>query len=257
MEEDQDENGAYGRRNQLPNAGQSTVNMDLPEEDEADDEDEGDDEGTTDSPSFARRGLKLRRAGEVVARSRNGSPGRPANAFDALRQGQQRLSRGDYEKAKELRRKAKKSEFLAGEASESEEEGLYAALRKGTEREEGEGADDDNSDLDKEVEDLVDNAEVDQEEREAQDELALQKRREMEEADDEKMQKRVKKIVEGQERKKRRSDDLIDGFDSSDDEAALLRLAKTKKQKQYDSRIEALGESERRVGPPALLQFFS
>ena len=174
---------------------------------------------------------RLVRANEKENRQSSPAASWPPNAFDRLRQGQLRLA-----KPKEKR---KKSDYIAEQADESEEETPFAALRKAAD-----GDDEDNdSDLDGSVESLVDDEAVPEDQREEQDKLAMEKHQEQLAADEERLGKRVDKIVAGQERKRKTMDgDLLSDSDYEDDEAGLHRQAKPKKSRKFGKPVEALGE---------------
>lgn len=154
----------------------------------------------------------------------------PKNAFDVMRRAQ--------EKALQKPKGKRKNDFVAEQADESEDEDMFTALRKAAD---GEEEDDNNSDLDAEVEGLVDDVAVPEEQKEEQDELALAKHKEQLQADEAKVQKRVERIVAGQERRhKRGQDGLLSDSDYEDDEAGFHRKAKVKKARKFDEVLEGL-----------------
>jgi hypothetical protein len=179
------------------------------------------------SPSMPR---KLRRAGEDGKQS----PKRPKNAFDLLQIGQQKHHYGQNDDKKQ---KQKKSEFIAEEVEESEDEGEYSMLRKIND----EGDEEDGSDLDAAVEELVDDEKGDPDEEEAQDEMVDEHHRDWAQKDEAKTHKLVEKVVAGKLKKRRRDDG--DGLSDSDyDDDVMHRQAKARKPKKFSTKMEALSE---------------
>lgn len=192
---------------------------------------EGSDEVTRmediNSPSIPR---KLRRAGDEEKES----PKRPLNAFDILQMGQQKHM---YGKDASKKQKKKKSDFIAEEVEESEDEGEYSMLRKIHE----EGDEEDGSDLDGEVEELVDDEKGDPDEEEAQDEMVDEHHRDWIQKDEAKTHKVVEKVIAGKLKKRRRGDD--GGLSDSDyDDDIMHREAKARKPKKFSSKMEALSK---------------
>lgn len=163
------------------------------------------------------------------------SPERPRNAFDALREGQMKRLQGGELKKKD---KAKKSDFIAEEVEESEDEGEYSMLRKMHE----EGDEEDGSDLDATVEELVDDEKADPDEEEAQDELADEHHRDWAEKQDAKATKMVEKVVAGKMKRRRGDGGELDDSDYEDDDM-VHRKAKARKPKQFSSKMEALSKA--------------
>lgn len=201
----------------------------------SDDESPSDNESTgsirmedINSPSAPRR---LRRAGDVDGSQ---SPERPRNAFDILKAGQ--LKRREDRDEKKKKDKAKKNDFIAEEVEESEDEGEYSMLRKIHE----EGDDEDGSDLDATVEELVDDEKGDPDEEEAQDEMADDYHREWAVKQDAKDTKMVEKVIAGKMKRRRGEAGELDDSDYEDDD--MHRVAKAKKPKQYSSKMEALSK---------------
>lgn len=198
-------------------------------------EDEAIQMGNINSPLKPRR---LRRAGQDDDEDDDdddNSPERPRNAFDALREGQMKRLQGDGQKKKD---KAKKSDFIAEEVEESEDEGEYSMLRKMHE----EGDEEDGSDLDATVEELVDDEKADPDEEEAQDELADEHHRDWAEKQDAKATKMVEKVVAGKMKRRRGDGGELDDSDYEDDDM-VHRKAKARKPKQFSSKMEALSKA--------------
>ena len=178
------------------------------------------------SPSMPR---KLRRAGEVG----NPSSKRPKNAFDLLQMGQQKHLYGQ----KDNKKQKKKSDFIAEEVEESEDEGEYSMLRKIND----EGDEEDGSDLDAAVEELVDDEKGDPDEEEAQDEMVDEHHRDWAQKDEAKTHKLVEKVIAGKMKKRRRDDG--DGLSDSDyDDDMMHRQAKARKPKKFSTKMEALSK---------------
>jgi hypothetical protein len=180
-----------------------------------------------DTPTVPRR---LRRAGGEGGSS--ASPERPRNAFDALKEAQLKKERSN-DKEKE-RKKAKKSAFIAEEVEESEDEGEYSMLRKLQD----EGDDEDGSDLDATVEELLDDQKGDPDEEEQQDDLADEKHRAWQAEKESRDLKLAQKVADGKMKKRRADGAELDDSDYEDD--MMHREARAKKAKQYSSKMEAL-----------------
>ncbi|PPR03845.1 hypothetical protein CVT26_000843 [Gymnopilus dilepis] len=180
-----------------------------------------------DSPGEQRRRLRKRdttpplRIGRV---SPNISPPRKLNAFDVLVKAQKK-------KSEELKERPDLAEFFENEAAESDEEDAFGFVKKkDDEEEEGE-------DLDKNLEELVDDAEMDQ--KAIAEELVQEKYREQLEVQDQEDEKFHQGVIQGELRKKRRKGVGIDDSDeeSDDDQNARARRAMKKARKD----IEKLG----------------
>ena len=214
-------------------------------------------EESQDSPSFPRRRL-LRRAGDgpteasdILEGSENelsdaddayaAAPRAPANAFDLLKRGAAGKA-GSKKDAAELRKRMKANEFLAEQADESEEEeGMYSAMRRTAD---GDGDESDgNSDLDKEVAEILDDEKVDAALEEEQDALALARYQKDLGADDARNLKMAQKVAAGEMKKRKKGLDGLDESDYEDDEA-MYRKAKARKQLKFDDKMLALGKCE-------------
>ncbi|KAF8665746.1 hypothetical protein AX16_000194 [Volvariella volvacea WC 439] len=159
----------------------------------------------------------------------------PLNAFDVL---------GRKEKGRDetVKRRLEKSEFVEAEAEESDEEnrfGFGLGVKKGDDEEDGE-------DLDKTLEELVDDQAMDETTLAA--ERVIEKFKEQEEQEDQEIEKLHQAAVHGELRRKRRNNGL--GLDDSDDDSdedernRRIRSKMYKKQKIDRDNIKALGESE-------------
>ncbi|KAG8218354.1 hypothetical protein J3R82DRAFT_3973 [Butyriboletus roseoflavus] len=143
--------------------------------------------------------------------------------------------------SKALKEKHEKSEFVAIEAEESDEDDMFGF---GGPKKENDEEDDDNE-QDKVVEGLVDDT-VMNAETEAVD-LVQEKHREHEEEDDQRLQKLHQDAIEGKYRMKRRDRGV--GFDEDsdeddDDDARRIRQRIHKKRKIEGDSLEALGQNE-------------
>ncbi|KAI0069203.1 hypothetical protein BV25DRAFT_115477 [Artomyces pyxidatus] len=161
------------------------------------------------------------------------SPMRKLNAFDALQAGAQRA-----EKAK--KRQLGRSEFVEAEAEESDEDDM---LGFGGVRKKGADDDDDEDGDDKEVEGLMDDAEM------SEDAIArekvMEKHQEHQEEDDARLEKIARDAIEGKLRTKRRSGVGLGDSDSEDDEdehAREQRRRMAKKRKIHDDELEDLAK---------------
>lgn len=181
------------------------------------------------SPSMPKR---LRRAGDAEGSK---SPERARNAFDLLKAGQLKHRQDKEQKKKD---KAKKNDFIAEEVEESEDEGEYSMLRKIHE----EGDDEDGSDLDATVEELVDDEKGDSDEEEAQDEMVDDHHRDWAAKQDAKDTKMVEKVIAGKMKRRRGGAGELDDSDYEDDDN-IHHQAKAKKPKKYSSKMEALSKS--------------
>ena len=118
------------------------------------------------------------------------------------------------------------------QAAESDEDNGWASLG-GEEDENEEGMDD------AFVKELVDDAEIDTEEKQKQDELAAEKARQIEEADDAKREAEARKITEGHYRTKRRGQDFYsDGEDEEGDEERGGKRRKWSKKERRKRRLD-------------------
>ncbi|KIS01689.1 hypothetical protein L804_01568 [Cryptococcus deuterogattii 2001/935-1] len=163
------------------------------------------------------------------------------NAFDVLRAGARSATNSFNMPVNEAERKKKnkkKSEFLEAEAEESDEDdgGWMKTIGDEDEHSGDEGDD-------RFLEGLVDDAAVSEEEKARQDELAAQKRKEIEAEDDAKRLEEARKITEGEHRKKRKGQDFYD--DDSDDEGVKLKKLSRKERKRRElGRAEGLLDGE-------------
>ncbi|RDX55705.1 hypothetical protein OH76DRAFT_1452640 [Lentinus brumalis] len=149
------------------------------------------------------------------------------NAFRIL--GNSRPSRP--KKAKKL----DKSEFIEGEAEESDEE---AGFGFGLKKMQDDDEDQDGEDQDRILEELVDDKEMD--ERTLGEERVLEKVREHQEVDDKANEKLHLDAVHGKLRKRRRGGIDVDVSDSDEDEDARGIRGKMKKPKRAPENIEEL-----------------
>ncbi|TFK29241.1 hypothetical protein FA15DRAFT_752712 [Coprinopsis marcescibilis] len=148
------------------------------------------------------------------------------NAFDMLNDGARK-------EADRKRQRLDKSEFVEGEAEESDDEAGFWGPKKKEEDEEME-----DEDLDKTLEGLVDDQEMDD------DTLAaghvFEKFKEQEQLDDQKIEESAKNVVEGEWRKKRKDGGFMnDESDEEDDEQRRLR-SKYRRQQKKRADVEAL-----------------
>ncbi|KAF8558978.1 hypothetical protein OG21DRAFT_1480851 [Imleria badia] len=152
------------------------------------------------------------------------------------------LSKASKPPSKAQKEKHGKSEFLAVEAEESDEDDMFGF--GGPKKDDDEEEDD--NEQDKVVEGLVDDA-VMNAETEAAD-LVVEKHREHEEEDDERLQKLHQDAVEGKFRMKRSRDRGVGFEDESDedddDDARRIRQRIHKKRKIEGDSLEALGQNE-------------
>ena len=176
------------------------------------------------------------------------SPRAPKNAFDLLKRGAASKA-GSKKDAAELRKRMKANEFLAEQADESEEEeGMYSAMRQTAD---GDGDESDgNSDLDREVAEILDDEKVDAALEEEQDALALARYQKDLGADDARNLKMAQKVAAGEMKKRKKGLDGLDESDYEDDEA-MYRKAKARKQLKFDDKMLALGECESASIAPA------
>ncbi|KAG6866491.1 hypothetical protein C0991_003035 [Blastosporella zonata] len=159
---------------------------------------------------------------------------RPANAFDVLK-------RASKYADKPKRNHLDKSEFIEAEAQESDDDEMFGfgLVGKGKDDEE------DGEDLDKVLETLVDDADMDEDTVAA--ELVKEKFMEHEKQDDETLQKLHEAAAQGDLRKKRRNRGLglEDSDDESDEDDRNRRIRRDmKKQKIERDNIKELGEHE-------------
>lgn len=161
------------------------------------------------------------------------------NAFDVLRAGARSATNSfnmPINEAERKKKNKKKSEFLEAEAEESDEDD-GGWMRTIGDEDENSGDEGD----DRFLEGLVDDAAVSEEEKARQDELAAQKRKEIEAEDDAKRLEEARKITEGEHRKKRKGQDFYD--DDSDDEGVKLKKLSRKERKRRE-----LGRAEGLLG---------
>nr|KIR48654.1 hypothetical protein I312_01723 [Cryptococcus bacillisporus CA1280] len=163
------------------------------------------------------------------------------NAFDVLRAGARSATNSfnmTINEAERKKKNKKKSEFLEAEAEESDEDD-GGWMRTIGDEDENSGDEGD----DRFLEGLVDDAAVSEEEKARQDELAAQKRKEIEAEDDAKRLEEARKITEGEHRKKRKGQDFYD--DDSDDEGVKLKKLSRKERKRRElGRAEGLLDGE-------------
>ncbi|EGO27257.1 hypothetical protein SERLADRAFT_413730 [Serpula lacrymans var. lacrymans S7.9] len=198
-------------------------------------------EGITDSPEQSLRRLRRRSTSPLDTRGRSlehdSSPSasprqqlQKLNAYDVL---------GKHSSRNEKRKKLEKSEFVEAEAEESDEERTFGfgGRKKGDDDEE------EDEDQDKILEGLVDDGEVD-----VQEKLVLEKVREHREQDDRDLEKLHRDAVEGKFRTKRRNRDFGLNDDSEDEDederARRIRNNMYKKRKIDGDHLEALGQKE-------------
>ncbi|OBZ76695.1 hypothetical protein A0H81_04027 [Grifola frondosa] len=160
-------------------------------------------------------------------RSLSPSPSRPKNAFDLI---QHRPHYG-YRQNANVGRRLGKSEFIEGEAEESDDDAMIGF--GGRKKEDDEESNDD--DQDRTLAELVDDRELD--EKTLGEEAVLEKVREHQEADDRALEKIHLDAVEGKYRTKRRDRGV--GFEDSDsddddDEARRLRRGAIHKKRRID-----------------------
>ncbi|KAG6833852.1 hypothetical protein H0H87_011786 [Tephrocybe sp. NHM501043] len=160
---------------------------------------------------------------------------RPVNAFDLMKHASMTSA------SKRKQNPLDKSEFIEEEAQESDEDEMFgfgSRINKNDEEEEGE-------DLDKVLESLVDDADMDDEVVGA--DRVKEKFMEHEKEDDEALQKLHHAAVRGELRRKRRNDHLGLGEsdDESDEDERNSRIRRgMKKQKIERDNIKALGKQE-------------
>ncbi|KAF9224303.1 hypothetical protein BS17DRAFT_779610 [Gyrodon lividus] len=155
------------------------------------------------------------------------------NAFDILGKVPKKSDKSNTERLQ-------KSEFVAAEAQESDEDDVFGF--GGAKEDEDE---EDEDDQDKVVEGLVDDAVMDAE-TEAAD-LVQEKYREHEEEDDQQLEKLHQNAIEGKFRMKRRDRGVgfeDDSDEDDDDEARRIRQRMYKKRKVEGDDLEALGQNE-------------
>ncbi|KAF8897205.1 hypothetical protein BD779DRAFT_1489499 [Infundibulicybe gibba] len=157
---------------------------------------------------------------------------RPQNAFDAL-------ARGSKLKAEKPKTKLGKSEFVEAEAQESDEDDIFGFGVKKDDEEEGE-------DLDKTLETLVDDQEMDEDTVAA--ELVIEKYKEQEELDDQENEKLHQAAIHGELRNRKRNHGV--GLDDSDEDSdedernQRIRRAMNKRMKIGRDDIKQLGEHD-------------
>ncbi|OCH87897.1 hypothetical protein OBBRIDRAFT_795748 [Obba rivulosa] len=151
------------------------------------------------------------------------SPSRPRIAFDRLA-GHSRPERGKLSKVGKL----EKSEFIEGEAEESDDDAMVGfGIRKPVD-DDGEN---DGEDQDQILTELMDDAAMDERTLAAQ--AVLEKVREHEEEDDRKLEKLHMDVVEGKYRHKRRSHGVgFEDSDSDEDEDDRMRRQRAMRKKR-------------------------
>ncbi|KAF6762814.1 hypothetical protein DFP72DRAFT_877014 [Ephemerocybe angulata] len=150
------------------------------------------------------------------------------NAFDVLQDGAEKAER-------RKNRKIDARAYAIGEAEESDDEGGFWGVKKKDEEDEEDG-----EDLDRTLEALVDDHEMDDET--LAENLVREKFKEGEALADKKAEEMAQAIVDGQRRKRRRNGDLMsEGSDDEDDEdenrRARRKMAKMTKKRED---VEAL-----------------
>ncbi|KAF8076056.1 MRC1-like domain-containing protein [Lyophyllum atratum] len=161
------------------------------------------------------------------------APKRLTNAFDVMKR---------PAKARTDKPKLGRSEFIEQEAQESDDDEMFG-FGPGMKNRENE---EDGEDLDKTLETLVDDKEMDEETVAAQ--LVMEKYKEQEDLDDLELEKLHQAAVQGQLRKRRRNRGfgMEDSDDDSDEDEANRRIRRGmhKKQKIDRDNIKELGEHE-------------
>ncbi|THH12400.1 hypothetical protein EW145_g66 [Phellinidium pouzarii] len=159
------------------------------------------------------------------------APGGPLNAFTEL-----------LKASKKDKKKLGKSEYVEGEAQESDEDEMFGF---GVTKKDDEGESDDD-DPDAIVENLVDDAAMDA--GQLAEEKVLEKVKEQTEQDDAALQKYHQAAIEGKYRGKRRGGGIaMDDSDSDeeDEETRRLRQRMHKKRRIEGDSLEALGKDEK------------
>ncbi|KII95919.1 hypothetical protein PLICRDRAFT_694035 [Plicaturopsis crispa FD-325 SS-3] len=181
------------------------------------------------------RRLQKRSASPPSPTSRKSKPS-PRNAFDLMKAAEAR--------ARKRAERPKNSEFVEDQAQESDDDEFlgFGRPRAKNDDDEEEG---DGEDLDKTLEGLVDDEQMDEETQAV--ERVLEKVREHEELDDQELEKLHRAAIEGQFRVKRRDRGV--GFDDDEDEdedaADRARRRKMNKRRRIDGdNLEELGNSE-------------
>lgn len=208
------------------------------------DEDEDEDEGTS-GPTRGRLRKRSFTPEDITGYRSSPSPS-PAtvkvrNAFDVLGRKPTRLQAPFFPKGK---KKLDKSEFIEGEAEESDEDaGFGFGLLK---KEDDDEEELDGEDQDKVLEELVDDAAMD--EATLNEEKVLEKVQEHREADDAMDEKIARDAAEGKLRIKRRNN-LLDFEDDESDEddydARRARERMAKKRRIEGDTLEAIGNNHR------------
>ncbi|EIW72820.1 hypothetical protein TREMEDRAFT_58988 [Tremella mesenterica DSM 1558] len=151
----------------------------------------------------------------------------PKNAFEML------MSRPKTKTGPEERRRLTDMNLFDEQAEESDEDNGWAPL----------GGEDEDEDGDEGyVPDLLNDAELDEEEKRRYAELAAAKAREIEQQDDEKREGQAKKIIEGEYRTKRRGADFYS--DDDDDDGHPRRLSKKQRRKRMLGKEDGLDKLE-------------
>ncbi|WRT65956.1 uncharacterized protein IL334_002907 [Kwoniella shivajii] len=142
---------------------------------------------------------------------------RPKNAFETLMSAAKKPAASSKGKMK--------SKMVDEQAEESDEDDGWGMNQGGNEEE-------DDEEEDGFVEGLVDDQEIDEEEKRKQDELAAAKNREIQAADDAKAEAAARAITAGEHRQKRKGRDFVDGDESSDDEKMSSKMRKRLRKKR-------------------------
>ncbi|EMD40666.1 hypothetical protein CERSUDRAFT_111248 [Gelatoporia subvermispora B] len=166
------------------------------------------------------------------------SPNKPRNAFDLLKD----YSGREREMAARTGKALRKSEFIEGEAEESDDDALAGfGIRKQPEDDEESGGED----QDQLLAELVDDTALDEKALAA--DAVLEKVREHEEEDDRQLEKLHRDAVEGKLRLRRRDHGVgFEDEDSDEDEDDRIRRqrAMRKKRKLDDDRLEELAKHQ-------------
>ncbi|TFK56175.1 hypothetical protein OE88DRAFT_716197 [Heliocybe sulcata] len=161
--------------------------------------------------------LRRLRKRDSIDERRSPSPEEPQNAFEVMRDDNIRKTK------KSNKRKLEKSDFVDGQAEESDEDKMFGfGKRKADDDEEGEDDEDDQP-----LEGLVDDGEVD-----VKEDLVMEKVKEQQEEDDKKLQQIHLNATKGKYRNGRRRRDGALGSDDSeseDEDQSRVRPVKRRK----------------------------
>ncbi|EAU84315.2 hypothetical protein CC1G_01311 [Coprinopsis cinerea okayama7 len=149
------------------------------------------------------------------------------NAFDMLGQ-------GAHAEAERKRRKLDKSEFVEDEADESDDDAGFWGRPKKDDDEEMEN----DEDLDKTLETLVDDQEMD--DQTLAEERVREKFKEQEQQEDEKLEKIAHNVVEGEFRKRKKDGGFNLSDESDDDDEDENRKARRRLRRQQKNREDVL-----------------